>query len=233
MSHSFHLFQLQKIDTQIDQGSARIRELNAKISEDHRVLDAQSQLDAALDAVKAAQASLKKIEMEAAAKQLKLEQSESTLYGGKVKVPKELQDLQHEVASIKRAISVLEDQQLEAMVLVDEAQARSEVAQHQLARAKGESAGDHAVFAGETGMLTTLSERLQAERAAVVNQIDTATLEEYGRLRKNKRGIAVATISDDSCSACGTQLTAADRQTARSPFQVFHCPSCGRFIYGG
>lgn len=233
MSHSFHLFQLQKIDSQIDQGSARIRELNAKISEDHRVLDAQSQVDNSMAAVKAAQDILKKIEMESAAKQLKLEQSESTLYGGKVKVPKELQDLQHEVASIKRAIAVLEDQQLEAMVQVEETLARGEVAQRQLLRAQAESAGDHAVFAGETGMLTTLSERLSAERAAVVNQIDTATLEEYGRLRKNKRGIAVATISDESCSACGTQLTAADRQMARSPLQVFHCPSCGRFIYGG
>lgn len=233
MSHSFHLFQLQKIDSQIDQGSARIREINAKINGDRRVQDAQSQLEAAQIALKAAEASLKKIEQESAAKQVKLEQEEATLYSGKVKVPKELQDLQHEVASIKRAISLLEDQQLDAMMLVDEVQARSNAAQRGFIRAQSEFASDHAVLLGESGMLATLSDRLQAERAAVINQIPAATLEAYDRLRKNKRGVAVATISDNGCSACGTELTAADRQTARSPIQEFHCPSCGRFIYGG
>jgi len=233
MSHSFRLFQLQKIDTQIDQGSARIREINAKIDGDHRVQDAQAHLDDAVTAFKASQESLKRIELEASAKQLKLEQCESTLYGGKVKIPKELQDLQHEVAAIKRAIAALEDQQLEAMVLVEEAQARCDAAQQQLVHAQGESASDNAIMAGERSALDTLSLRLQTERDAVVNQIDAATLEEYSRLRKAKRGVAVATVSDNGCSACGTELTAADRQSARSPLQVFHCPSCGRFIYGG
>jgi len=233
MSHSFHLLQLQKIDSQIDQGSARIREINAKIDGDQRVQDAQSRLSAAQAALKAAEAGLKKIEQESAAKQVKLEQEEATLYGGKVKVPKELQDLQHEVASIKRAIAVLDDQQLDAMMLVDETQTICEAAQHELIRAQSEFASDHAVLRGESGMLASLSDRLLAERAAVVSQVPTATLEAYDRLRKNKRGVAVATISDNGCSACGTELTAADRQTARSPIQEFHCPSCGRFIYGG
>lgn len=233
MSHSFHLFQLQKIDSQIDQGSARIREINAKIDGDLRVQEAQLQLETAQAALKAAEAGLKKIEHENAAKQVKLEQEEATLYGGKVKVPKELQDLQHEVASIKRAIAILEDQQLAAMLLVEEAQSKYDTAQRQFVQAQSEFASDHAVLLGESGMLATIGDRLQAERAAVVNQIPAATLEAYDRLRKNKRGVAVAIISDNGCSACGTELTAADRQTARSPIQEFHCPSCGRFIYGG
>lgn len=233
MSHSFHLFQLQKIDSRIDQGSARIREITAKIEGDQRVPDAQSALEAAQAALKAAEASLKKIEQENAARQVKLEQEEATLYGGKVKVPKELQDLQHEVASIKRAIALLEDQQLDAMMLVEETQAKYDAAQRELIRTQSEFASDHAVLLGESGTLATLIDRLQAERAAVVNQIPAPTLEAYDRLRKNKRGVAVATISDNGCSACGTELTAADRQTARSPILEFHCPSCGRFIYGG
>lgn len=233
MSHSFHLFQLQKIDSQIDQGSARIREINAKIDGDLRVQEAQLQIETAQAALKAAEAGLKKIEHENAAKQVKLEQEEATLYGGKVKVPKELQDLQHEVASIKRAIAILEDQQLDAMMLVEEAQSKYDTAQRHLVQTQSEFASDHAVLLGESGMLAIIGDRLQAERAAVVNQIPAATLEAYDRLRKNKRGVAVAIISDNGCSACGTELTAADRQTARSPIQEFHCPSCGRFIYGG
>lgn len=233
MSYSFHLFQLQKLDSQIDQGSARIREIKARMDADRRVQDAQDQLDANLAALEQAQNSLTKIERDAAAKQTKLEQSESTLYGGKVKVPKELQDLQHEVASIKKSIASLEDQQLDAMVQVETAQVANEDARRHLIQVQGEFASDNAILTGESGMLSTLGERLQVERKAIVNQIDATTLEEYERLRKTKRGVAVASISDNCCSACGTQLTAADRQSARSPLQMFHCPSCGRFIYGG
>jgi hypothetical protein len=233
MSHSFHLYQLQKIDTQLDQGAARILEIKTKIDSDRRVQDAQTLVDESLAGLKAAQAQLTKIEQETAAKRMKLEQSESSLYGGKVKIPKELQDLQHEVSSLKRVISGLEDQQLEAMMKVEEDQAKCESAGKHLVRIQGESASDHAVLAGENGMLAALMERLQIERAAIVSQVDPVFLEEYARLRKNKRGVAVATLSEDTCSACGSLITAAERQIARSPTQVSHCPSCGRFLYGG
>ncbi|HAL17711.1 MAG TPA: hypothetical protein DCP32_13495 [Anaerolineaceae bacterium] len=233
MSHSFHLYQLQKIDTQLDQGTARILEIKAKIDSDNRVTNAETGVAESLASLKAAQAHLAKIEQEAAAKRMKLEQSESTLYGGKVKVPKELQDLQHEVASLKRVVAGLEDQQLEAMMQVEEAQASCDAANKHLIHKQGETTSENAVWMGENGMLTALKARLQIERDAIVNQIDPVYLEEYARLRKNKRGVAVATLSEDTCSACGSLLTAADRQNARSPIQVSHCPSCGRFLYGG
>lgn len=233
MSHSFHLYQLQKIDTQLDQGTTRILEIKAKIDGDRRVSDAETTVAESLANLKTAQARLAKIEQEAAAKRMKLEQSESTLYGGKVKIPKELQDLQHEVTSLKRAFAGLEDQQLEAMMQVEEAQASCDTAQRHLIHAQGETTSENAVLMGESGMLAALKARLQIERDAIVNQIDPAYLEEYARLRKNKRGVAVATLSDDTCSACGSLLTAADRQNARSPILVSHCPSCGRFLYGG
>ena len=233
MSHSFHLYQLQKIDTQLDQGTARILEIQAKIDGDQRVPEAEAKVAESLANLKAAQTRLAKVEQEVAAKRMKLEQSESTLYGGKVKIPKELQDLQHEVASLKRILAGLEDQQLEAMMQVEEAQMGCDAAQKHLLRVQGETASENAVLVGESGMLAALKARLQVEREAVVNQVDPVYLEEYARLRKNKRGVAVATFMDDTCSACGSLLTAADRQNARSPIQVSHCPSCGRFLYGG
>lgn len=233
MNLSFHLFQLQKIDTQIDQGNARISEIQTRLNADDRVAQAQSQVETSLANLKAAQSHLSRLEQEAAGKRMKLEQSESALYGGKVKVPKELQDLQHEVASLKKLIAAVEDQQLDAMMAVEEAQTKLEAAKKQLGQIQGIVTSENAVLSGECSMLSALKERLLVERSAVLQQIDSATLADYDRLRKFKRGVAVATINDDSCSACGTGLTASERQTARSPLQIYRCPSCGRFIYGG
>lgn len=233
MSQGFHLFQLQKIDTQLDQGAARIREINQFLAGDHRIKDQQEVVDRAGKELAAAQAQLKKIEQDISARRIKLEQCEATLYGGKVRVPKELQDLQNEAASIKRAISALEDQQLEAMIVVESAQETSNAAQKSLLKLQAEVASENAVLTGEITALKSLMDRLSIERQAVTNQIEPPLREEYERLRKNKRGIAVTSMVDNACSGCGTVLTPADRQAARAPNIVFHCPSCSRFIYAG
>ncbi len=233
MSQSFHLYQLQKIDTQLDQGATRIKEITAAIESDHRIDDQQAIIDTALRTLLTEQTQLKRVENEAAAKRVKLEQSEASLYGGKVRVPKELQDLQNEVAALKRALSGLEDLQLDAMVKVEDAQTVLETAKHEFLTIQAAVASETAALAGEKSTLENLRERYLKEREAILPQIPLPHLEDYERLRKNKRGIAVAALQDEACSGCGTQLTPADRQIARSPNQTYHCPSCGRFIYAG
>src|SRR5574340_151266 len=233
MSQGFHLFQLQKIDAQLDQGVARALEIKNKIEADTRILDQQRLVDEAEKELATEHSHLKRIEQDTAARRIKLEQSESSLYGGKVRAPKELQDLQNEAAGLKRTISALEDQELEVMIKVEEAQMRLNAVKQQLSAVTAEVATENAALAGESGMLQSLTEKLKIERSVVLNQIDPNFLAEYERLRKAKRGIAVASMVDDACSGCGTVLTPADRQAARSPSSVFHCPSCSRIIYAG
>jgi uncharacterized protein len=51
-----------------------------------------------------------------------MQTSEASLYGGKIRNPKELQDLQVEIAALKRRTATLEDEQLEAMLAVEDAE---------------------------------------------------------------------------------------------------------------
>jgi len=74
-------------------------------------------------------------------------------------------------------------------------------------------------------------ERLNSERQAVVTDIASQALNVYDQLRKQKRGLAITTVADNSCEACGTTLTASQQQTARSTSQLFHCPTCGRILF--
>lgn len=233
MSQSFHLFQLQKVDSLIDQSEARINEINALLQQDSRLQAANTLLVEKQEILKRSQSQLKKIEFEVASKRAKLEQSEENLYSGRIRVPKELQDLQNEVASLKRIISSLEDQQLEAMLQVEADQAESEQALTAFHNVEGKVSMDQAALRGEMQSITTGTERLAIERKLLVQQISDSTMLLYEKLRKSRRGIAVAEVTDESCSACGAFITPADRQVARSPHGIFFCPSCGRVIYGG
>lgn len=233
MSQAFHLFQLQKIDTQIDQANSRITEIQRFLEQDQRLEIARAAVNEKLEALKKSQNHLKKIEQEVAAKRTKLEQSEENLYSGRIHVPKELQDIQNEVAALKRFISNLEDQQLDAMLAVEADLAASESAQAELKRVEAEVSADQASLRGELNRLTASVERLKVERELLEGQISPENQILYEKLRKSRKGIAVASVSDDSCSACGSFLTPADRQATRQPDQIFFCPSCGRIVYGG
>ncbi len=233
MSQSFHLFQLQKVDTRLDQIQQRIKSILKIIENDSRLRDAQDQHHQATERLSQIQRELKKIEHEVEIRRFKLEQSESTLYSGKIKVPKELQDLQNEVVSLKRAIATLEDQQIEIMIQLEEAKKEHDQQQNILLQIEAEVAQSHAGLLGEKSMLENEQQRLMLEKQAIVTQIPPATLAEYKKLREKKQGIAVASVEDSSCSACGAGLTPAQCQSARSPSMIFYCPSCGRIIYAG
>jgi predicted nucleic acid-binding Zn-ribbon protein len=74
---------------------------------------------------------------------------------------------------------------------------------------------------------------LEDERAVAVGSIEGVDYQLYEQLRRDRRGIAVARVSDRACSACGTTLNAMLLQAARSQNQLHRCDTCGRILYVG
>ena len=74
-------------------------------------------------------------------------------------------------------------------------------------------------------------ERLESERQAALTPLDSDLLTIYDELRQQKRGLAISTISEGACTACGTTLTPALNQSARSTSQICNCPTCGRILF--
>ncbi len=83
----------------------------------------------------------------------------------------------------------------------------------------------------ESTVLNRDVERFSSERLAVVQDLTAPALSSYEQLRKQRRGLAVTTLSDGSCAACGTTLTPSQQQSTHSTSQFFYCPGCGRILY--
>ncbi|HPH95523.1 MAG TPA: C4-type zinc ribbon domain-containing protein [Anaerolineaceae bacterium] len=233
MSQIFHLYRLQKMDTRRAQISLRLAEISRILSTDPVLAAAQQRHAKAEQTQKTAHSNLRSAENAVQAMQIKLEQNQSTLYGGRVQNPKELNDLQNEQASLKKHLSMLEDEQLAAMEAMEEAEKGTAAAVEQLNQALAAAATSQAALLGEKVTLEKEMERLESERLAILPSIPAPDLELYNRLSAQKRGLAVADIQDDSCGGCGNMLSPAMRQAARSPSQVNFCPSCGRILYAG
>jgi predicted nucleic acid-binding Zn-ribbon protein len=231
MSAALGLYRLQQVDSQIDQVQARLRTIQQTLENDIALRAAIERLATAEIKHRDAERALQLSESEVEKQRIKIEQTEASLYAGHVQNPKELQDLQKDVASLKRHLETLEERELEAMIAAENTEKDLQAARAELERVQANLKEQHHDLTQASETLRKDLERLNSERQAVVTDIASQALGAYEQLRKQKRGLAITTIADNSCEACGTTLTPSQRQSARSTSQLFHCPTCGRILY--
>ncbi len=231
MSHALTLYRLQQTDTRLDQVRARLRAIADSLENNPALQAAREQAHSAENLCAAAESALRETEFSAQSLRIKLETAESNLYSGRIQNPKELKDLQNEVAALKRQMATLEDNQLEAMLNVETAREKAEQSQAALRQVEARVVSENSLLRGEQSNLTHEAERLTAERNATTDTLPAPALQLYDSLRQKKRGLAVARVSENACGACGNLLTPAQSQAARQANQFVHCASCGRILF--
>lgn len=233
MSRPFKLFRLQQIDSQLDWLSSRLDDVTAMLGDDRELVEMEKKAAASKEALQKAKNAQSSAEFEVQQQRIKIEQTEAALYGGKVRNPKELQDLQKESVALKRYLSVLEERQFEAMLIEEDAIARLARILVEQADAIAEHAARSQDLESEKQKLQSDIRRFEDERQATASTIEPDDLAEYTRLRAKRRGIAVAKVVDRACSACGSTLNAALLSASHSPNALNFCDMCGRILYVG
>jgi uncharacterized protein len=231
MSASLGLHRLQQIDRQIDHARLQLENIRQTLENNAEISEALKQLETAKTNHYSADHALKNLEAEVQAQKIKIEQAESSLYGGKVQNPKELQDLQKDIVSLKKHLSTLEEHELEAMIKTEEAESVLEDAKTKLELIQARLGNEHKKLIEDQSVLERKLDQLSEEREATMTPIERATIEIYEKLRLQKKGVAIAEVNDGSCGSCGATITASLQQNARSQKQLTHCPSCGRILY--
>ena len=233
MSQISILYRLQQIDSQLDKAHHTVDSIDKELGDNALLEAAQQRVSEAENKLQTETKHLKDAQNKSHDVRVKMEQSEASLYGGKIQNPKELQDLQNEIASLKRLISTLEDKELDAMMAVEEAETHFTDVKGIIQKVQGKQIEKTAHLSGEKTKLLEKIERLEAERKATLPPISAADLSLYNQLRETRSGVAVAKISSRACGACGTTLTAALVQSTQSTGQLVRCPTCGRILYPG
>ena len=231
MSAALGLYRLQQVDSKIDGIQARQQWIRDTLQNDVKLRAATQALSTADNTHKDATRVLKQTETDVEKQRIKIEQTESSLYSGRVQNPKELQDLQKDIASLKKHLETLEERQLEAMLVSETAEQELQSAKAQLEQTQANVHEQNRDLTKENEKLEKELERLEHERNAILSDLEKPAVTTYDQIRKQRRGIAVTIISDSACAACGTTLTLSLQQSARSADQLFTCPTCGRILY--
>jgi predicted nucleic acid-binding Zn-ribbon protein len=228
-----NLFRLQNLDSQIDSHRSRLAEVERNLAEHPELDQALATESAAHDELESARQTLRKADEETKRQQQRIAETDKTLYGGSVRNPKELQDLQEEAASLRRFLSVLEERQLQAMIQCEERENAFLAAQSKRGELEQKRAEEEKqLLEGKASIQSALA-TLGVQREAVLTAVSAEDLEKYNALRSSKHGVAVARLEGGSCTGCGVAPSATRIDSARSGQEIIQCGNCGRILYLG
>jgi predicted nucleic acid-binding Zn-ribbon protein len=230
MSRSSDLYDLQIIDSEIDNHRKRLKEIAGLLADSEEIKIAEKLTLTKQNELDISKKNLSSAELKVKDQRIKIKRTDSNLYGGKISNPKELQDLQQESISLKRFLSTLEDRQLECMLDVDEKTEKYTKAQEQLEIIRVKYNQRHQNLNQEKMKLEARIKELLSKRETSTKTISPIDLKTYEKIRLNRLGVAVSKIENKACSACGATLTASLHQAARSPNQISICETCGRIL---
>lgn len=227
------LLDLAAVDTTADQVATRRRQLP-----EHAEIERLDKLVAALDSDRVRAETLvadiqleeRKAEREVDMVRSREDRDTARLASGQG-TPKELEALQHELVSLARRQSELEDVVLEVMERMEQACTTRDRTLAQLADAREEL---QVTTARRDSLLTDLDRdagRTTAERAQVAGEIPADLLALYDKIAANI-GTGAALLSRGSCQGCRMQLAGSDISKFRSaaPDAVLRCEECGRIL---
>ncbi len=233
MSQVFKLYRLQQFDSQIDQLKQQQKSVEDELKDIRQINETKTKLDQTMQELQNQQKEIKKIEDQGKSIQIKLEQNQASLYGGRITNPKELQDLQQEAGALRKQFASVENEQLDLMIEADETQQIVNQYQNLLTQLETEFELRKNVLEIELVGLLEQQNRLQQERNTIASTTPAEDLKQYESIRIKRSGIAVAKISDFACSACGSTLSASQVHHAKSPTVIAFCDTCGRILYSG
>ncbi|AZM52970.1 hypothetical protein DMA15_10485 [Streptomyces sp. WAC 01529] len=229
------LLDVQSLDTRLQQLAhkkrslpehAEIESLTKDLTQQRDLLVASTteESDCAREQTKAEQ-DVDQVRQRAARDQQRLD-------SGAVSSPKDLENLQREIASLAKRQGDLEDVVLEVMERRESAQERvaelTERVSSIQARIDDATARRDAAFEELDGEAATVTK----EREVVAGSVPADLLKLYDKLRAQQGGVGAAKLYQRRCEGCRLELniTEVNEVKAASPDTVLRCENCRRIL---
>jgi uncharacterized protein len=229
------LLDLQELDSRADQlrhqrGTLPVHDDLAALTMTRRDLGDQAR-DARI-AVDDLTAEQTKVDADVEQVRARRDRDRSRMDQGLISNPRDLERMQHEMESLERRITTLEDEELEVMARLEDAQRTLDELTEQLADAdvrntKLEEARDtrYAEIDAELA-------EVAAQRGPVAEGVPDDLMALYDRLRAAKNGVGAAALRARQCSGCMLTLDNAELAVIRAAAEdeVLRCEECQRIL---
>jgi predicted nucleic acid-binding Zn-ribbon protein len=224
------LVALQRVDTAAENARRRLAEIPSSEREIDSRVEAAGQTAAEAKARLAEnQQARRAVEKDVAAVDARLAKFED--HRAAVKTNQEYTALLHEITTAKGDKDALENRVLELLEAADVISAEVREAEAGLQAARQDATSAHQALAAERRDLDAALARLDDERRRESAGFAPPLLAKYDQLLKQRRTVAVAEMSGETCTACHVRLRPSFAQQVRRNDAIVQCDSCQRILY--
>jgi predicted nucleic acid-binding Zn-ribbon protein len=225
------LYDLQAIDLEIDEVERSLRVVESGLGESEELRSARGSQAQASERQAELRRRLRNLELDLEEVIEKRKTSETTLYSGQVKSPKELTGLEQEVQLLKRRQVEVEDKALEVMSQLETANERWETEKKRLERLETEWGEEQAELKEKQAALSSRHSLLRERRESLQATIDPEDLATYEDLRRRKGRQGVALVQNEICQGCGVAVSTSKVTRVLRGEELVHCANCERVLY--
>ncbi len=230
MTSAAELYALQESDLALDRATARLAEIEAELGESEELIGARQRAEEKRQTVVGLRSRQADLEIEVDDARAKASEVEKKLYGGSVRNPKELEDLQADVTSLHGQIRKREDALLAELVELEEGEKELGEAESTCSALEARWQAAQQALEAERASIEPEVVRLQEKRGKQSSGIDRAALNLYQLLRERRGGYAVAKVELGMCQGCRITLPMSVLQKARTGLELVQCVSCERVL---
>ncbi len=224
------VIRLQEIDNRLTELTREIAALPVHIAQIEKKLTShQRKLDADRAALTANQKERKKCEVDIQAEDQKISRLKDQML--EAKTNEQYRAFQSEIEFCQKAIRKAEDRILELMTESEPLDQNVKAAEAALQTERAQVEAEKQQARERTAVDQKAAQELHAERAVAVKQITPAVYQRYERVRKGRRGVAVAEAVEGRCSACNLTMRLQFFQDLKKGDQILSCESCTRILY--
>ncbi len=228
------ILELQSLDNEIMQANTKLKllpEIEQLLHIDKRITTATDELTVVKGEADQIALELRRGEVDVETVTDRIKKDEARLASGNA-TPKELEQLQHEVGTLKKRQESLEEIELEIMIRSDAITSRSNTLTTDLASLqtlKDEISGR---FKKATDEINKVIADKNTARNLVANQIEKPLLELYEKIRLSGGGVGAAALVGDKCNGCNLAINAVEmgRIKTLAKDELLRCEECRRIL---
>ncbi len=221
---------LQELDNRIEELRQEIVALPKQIARIEKALEGHlRKVEADRAALAANQRDRRQLELEVQGEEQKLARLKDQSM--QAKTNEQLWAFQREIQYHEAQIRKLEDRILDLMAESERLEQNLKTAEAALTAERRQVEQDKQRAEDRTAADRRTLEQVEAERRSLVGQLPPDLYAAYERIRKKRKGVAVAEVVDGRCTACHLVLRLQFYQDLRRGESVMFCESCGRILY--
>jgi predicted nucleic acid-binding Zn-ribbon protein len=221
---------LQEIDNRLSELSKEISALPRHIAEiEKKLASHQRKLEADRAALTANSKERKKCETDIQTQEQKISKLKDQML--QAKTNEQYRAFQNEIDFCQREIRKSEDRILELMGESEPLDKNVKAAEAALQAEKKQVDGEKQQARERTAADEKASAELHQTRASMVAEMTPAVYQRYERVRKARKGVAVAEAVEGRCSMCNMAMRLQFFQDLKRGEQIMSCESCQRILY--